>query len=263
MKYRIYIDETGNADLGSSDNPNHRFLSLTGVIVSLAYAHDVLQPEIEALKHEFFDSHADDPVVLHRKDMVNRRGRFLALKDPEVEDAFNARLLARLQHWEYQVLTVLMDKKEHAEKYQTWKFDPYHYCLAVLMERYFFFLDHRNARGDVMIESRGTNLDRRLSGSFRGLMESGTEFIQAECFQRRFTSKEIKIRAKHFNVAGLQLADLLAHPSRRDILHRLGLLQVDAPTPARIFGDRIIGILAGKYEQYNGEVMGSGLKKLP
>ena len=28
MKYRIYIDETGNPDLDSSDNPNHRFLSL-------------------------------------------------------------------------------------------------------------------------------------------------------------------------------------------------------------------------------------------
>ncbi len=31
-KYRIYIDEVGNPDLGSSDDPNHRFLSLTGVI---------------------------------------------------------------------------------------------------------------------------------------------------------------------------------------------------------------------------------------
>ena len=31
-KYRMYIDEVGNPNLGSSDNPNHRFLSLTGVL---------------------------------------------------------------------------------------------------------------------------------------------------------------------------------------------------------------------------------------
>ena len=35
MKYRIYIDEVGNPDLASSENPNHRFLSLTGVILEL------------------------------------------------------------------------------------------------------------------------------------------------------------------------------------------------------------------------------------
>jgi hypothetical protein len=33
-KHRIYIDEVGNPDLESSDDPNHRFLSLTGVIHS-------------------------------------------------------------------------------------------------------------------------------------------------------------------------------------------------------------------------------------
>ena len=36
-KYRIYIDETGNSDLKSSDEPNHRYLSLTGVIITLEY----------------------------------------------------------------------------------------------------------------------------------------------------------------------------------------------------------------------------------
>jgi len=33
MKYTMYIDEVGNSDLASSENPLHRFLSLTGVIV--------------------------------------------------------------------------------------------------------------------------------------------------------------------------------------------------------------------------------------
>lgn len=54
MKYRIYIDETGNADLDSSDNPNHRFLSLTGVILDVEYIDHTVHLEMEELKRAFF-----------------------------------------------------------------------------------------------------------------------------------------------------------------------------------------------------------------
>ena len=47
MKYRMYIDEVGNSDLGASDNPNHRYLSLTGVIFDLIYVQEVVFPEVE------------------------------------------------------------------------------------------------------------------------------------------------------------------------------------------------------------------------
>jgi hypothetical protein len=37
MKYRMYVDEVGNSDMNSSDNPLHRFLSLSGIILELEY----------------------------------------------------------------------------------------------------------------------------------------------------------------------------------------------------------------------------------
>lgn len=43
-KYRLYVDEVGNADLKSSDNPNHRFLSLTGVILELNHVSQTVYP---------------------------------------------------------------------------------------------------------------------------------------------------------------------------------------------------------------------------
>lgn len=49
-KYRIYIDEVGNNDLESSDNPNHRYLSLTGLIFELNYVKDIVTPSLEKLK---------------------------------------------------------------------------------------------------------------------------------------------------------------------------------------------------------------------
>lgn len=57
IKYRIYIDEVGNSDLNSSDNPNHRFLSLTGLIFDLNYIKNIVVPEIDNFKKKFFPNH--------------------------------------------------------------------------------------------------------------------------------------------------------------------------------------------------------------
>ncbi len=57
----MYVDEVGNADLGSSDDPNHRYLSLTGVVIALDHVESVVHPQMEALKATYFGSHPDDP----------------------------------------------------------------------------------------------------------------------------------------------------------------------------------------------------------
>jgi len=73
MKYRIYIDEVGNPDLERSDNPNHRFLSPTGVILELGHVESIVHPQMETLKAKYFRSHPDEPVIFHRKEMVNAK----------------------------------------------------------------------------------------------------------------------------------------------------------------------------------------------
>ena len=108
-KYRLYVDEVGNSDLESSDNPNHRFLSLTGIIISLDYVREVIHPEMEAMKAKYFDSHPDEPVILHRKELLNAKPPFQALKDQQVRKTFDKDLLNRLRQWEYTVITVCLD----------------------------------------------------------------------------------------------------------------------------------------------------------
>lgn len=147
MKYRLYVDEVGNPDLESSDNPNHRFLSLTGVILELDYVQEVMHPQIEALKVKYFRSHPDEPLIFHRKELLNAKPPFEALRDSEVRRRFDSDLLACLREWEYVVISVCIDKKKHKETYSTWRYDPYHYCLAVLLERFVFFLKRVNATG--------------------------------------------------------------------------------------------------------------------
>lgn len=258
-KYRIYIDEVGNNDLNSSDNPNHRYLSLTGLIFELNYVKDIVTPLLEKLKHKYFPYHPDEPVILHRKELVNKKYPFSSLKDEKIEEEFNSEFLKLLSDLDYVVVSVLIDKMEHKVKYQTWKYDPYHYCMEIILERYFFFLESVKAVGDVMVESRGGKEDIRLKKSYSRIFEKGTQFIEAERLQKRLTSKELKVKPKMLNIACLQLADLVAHPSRRYMFRKYGINE----GKSFVFGDKIIEVIEKKYYKGVSGIEGYGIKLLP
>jgi hypothetical protein len=109
--------------------------------------------------------------------------------------------------------------------------------------------------GDAMAESRGGNEDTRLKETFARLLAQGTEYLAPERFQEVLTSKQLKISPKSRNVCGLQVADLLAHPSRNEMLREQGLLR-KGPAP---FAERIIALLQGKYYRDRGRVFGKKL----
>lgn len=169
MKVRMYIDEVGNRGLADLRNPNNRYLSLTGVIIELDHVQHVVYPEMEAIKRRFFQSHPDDPVIFHRKELVNKRPPFAALRDEDVEQRFNLSLLELLSRWDFTVITTVIDKLKLVEQYAAWRYDPYHYCLKILVERFVRWLERNHLRGDVLAESRGGKEDRRLMDSFRRL----------------------------------------------------------------------------------------------
>jgi len=260
MKYRLYVDEVGNSDLRASTDPNHRYLSLTGVIMELEYVRTTVFPAVEALKSRYFDSHPDDPLILHRKELVNKRYPFQNLRDAATEAAFNDELLSLLRGLDYTVITTVIDKLEHQHRYAVWRYDPYHYCLAVLVERYVLWLEQREAIGDVMAESRGGKEDRRLKDSFARLYEEGTDYVRPTKLAKYLTSKQLKVKPKSNNIAGLQIADLIAHPSFRATQAR----RFNKPLPAN-FGGTVAAILeASKYHRSpSGRINGWGRKWLP
>ncbi len=258
-KFRIYIDEVGNNDLDSSNNPNHRYLSLTGIIFELDYVKKIVTPQLSSLKEKYFEPHPDEPIIFHRKELVNKKYPFQSLRNPDIEHKFNNDLLTLLKNFEFTVISVLIDKKEHKIKYSTWKYDPYHYCMEIILERFFFFLENNDALGDVMIESRGGKEDMRLKKSYSRIFEKGTHFVEAERLNKRLTSKELKVKPKMLNIAGLQLADLVAHPSRR-MMFRVYNIEEGKKYP---FGEKIISVIKTKYYKGKDGIEGYGIKLLP
>jgi hypothetical protein len=260
--YRIYVDEVGTHDLTHADDPNQRFLSLTGVVFESDHTLNVLRPEMDQIKREFFQHDPDEPIILHRKEIVNKIPPFDRLRDPEIEQRFNTTLLSALARWDYVVITVVIDKRAHRDQYQVWHYHPYHYCLSVLLERFILLLHYGDHRGDVMVESRGGNEDRKLKDSYSRLYLRGTDNIPLERWQERLVSCELKVKPKTANIAGLQLADLIAHPSRREVLIEHQLIVDDRDT----FGDQVCAILCqSKYHRNRrtGEIEGYGKKLLP
>lgn len=260
MKYRLYIDEVGNPDLNSSVDLRHRYLSLTGVILELEYVRSTFFPKLEAIKRSYFDSHPDEPVILHRKELVNKKPPFTSLRDIDTEKRFNRDILKMIRETEYEVLTVVIDKLRHKQRYTVWRYDPYHYCLAILLERYVLWLERKGQIGDVMAESRGGKEDRRLKNSFQKVYDAGTDYIFPDQIQSRLTSKQLKVKPKSINVAGLQLADLIAHPAFKAAQARRNKQKLP-----QTFGGKISEILEGtKYiRRPDGNIEGWGRKWLP
>lgn len=263
MIYRLYIDEVGNHDLRSSDNPNERFLTLFGVWVEKNDIISVIQPQMREIKYEFFQQDPDEPIIFHRKKISRFQGPFKVLySDAEKRLEFGDRMLKAYEEWPYTAVAVTIDKREHVQKYSVWHYEPYHYCLEVLLERYVLFLHYGGHRGDVMVEARFPTVDRKLASSYHSIYEKGTKHIPPDIIQSTLTSSRLKIKEKRQDIAGLQLADLLAHPAQYDVLREFGLVEEQKSE----YGRKVAQILNdSKYnrEARTGTIVGYGKKLLP
>lgn len=229
-------------------------------MLELAYVEEVFVPELERLKKSYFGGHPDDPIILHRSEIVKFDPPFEVLRDPSICRRFNEELLEHLDRWTYTVFTVTLDKVAFAEAYRATRPDPYHRSLEVLTSRFATWLEERDAVGDVMAESRGGSEDRRLKESFRQVHSTAQTLYPASAVASRLTSRELKVKPKMANIGGLQLTDLIAHPAL------LASIDERAGNPRRdSFGGRLISLLDGqKYARSgDGQIVGVGRMWIP
>ncbi len=161
-------------------------------------------------------SHHRSPVILHRREMVRGEPPFQVLKnDPFLAMEFERRWMELIVSSQFLTIGGAIDKDAHKKKYVVWQHDPYHYCLELLVERFVKWLSRHNFVGDVVIEARSKYADKRLKRAYHRVYQNGNNAITAEQAQNRLISGELKFHSKREDVAGLQLADSLAHPTLR------------------------------------------------
>jgi hypothetical protein len=246
-RYRLYFDESGDHTYKALEETARRYLGLTGIIVECDEYRLTFQPDLEALKQRHFPHDPDDgQVVLHRESIINKRHVFGRLRDPAIEAAFDADLLRFLQQQDYAIITVVIDKRAHVGRFGPDAFDPYHSCIDALLERYCGFLHSRGGHGDVMGESRGGREDRALKEAFNHVVGAGNQHCSRDYFADVLTSAELKLKPKPANVAGLQVADILAHPCKFALLRQEGLVEGSGSA----FAERISACVAEKYNRW-------------
>lgn len=258
-RYRLYVDESGDHVFNKLDEPSHRYLCLLGAWFR---GGDYLpfHGELETLKQRHFPHSPDEPLILHREDIVARRRSFWRLRDSERRAAFDEDLLGLLQHTRFTAVAVVIDKLRLREAYPT-PAHPYHLAIGFLLQRYCGFLNHVSRQGDVMAESRGGREDSLLKDSYSRVYERGAWMFRPEVFQQGLTSHELKLKPKTANVAGLQLADLLVKPIKNMVLAD----RWQAQHPLSSFEERLVAVVKAKLNRhlYDGRIEGYGTVFFP
>jgi hypothetical protein len=259
-RYRLYLDESGDHVFRETQELSHRFLALLGCwFRNPDYVR--FHQALEALKYNHLPHHPDEPVILHREDMVNARRAFKILRDEGKRKAFDADLLQLIQQAQFKMVVVVIDKQALKSAYGNAAAHPYHLALGFLLQRYVGYLNHINRVGDVMAEARGGKEDRLLAESYTRIYEGGVWMTRANAFQAALSSRQLKLKDKRANIAGLQLADMLAYPVKLWVLHQYGLAE---PGPTT-FGHRLMEVARSKFNShlYDGQVEGYGFVLFP
>ena len=258
QRYRLYLDESGDHVFHDEERlaePGHRYLALVGCWFAQGEMYLTFQRALEDLKQTHFPHSPDEPVILHRKDIINCSGPFWRLRDPDKRAAFDEALCALIAASDFTICGACIDKLSLKQNYRD-PFHPYHLALGYLLQRYCGWLNHLNRSGDVMAESRGGQEDGRLKNAYDHIWTHGDMYHVSDFYRRVLTSKEAKLKKKSENTAGLQLADLLARAVRDDILSEYG-----KPVEALgAFDARLLGVVQGKYNRqlYDGRIQGYG-----
>lgn len=183
------------------------------------------------------------------------------MHDNHLRAEFDARFAALIAEVPAPAFTVSIDKQRHLEKYKVWQFNPYHYVMTCLLERFVQWLERTGNIGDVMGEARNPTHDAQLRRAFRFFHKNGTPWVKAATVQKHLLSKELRLEHKTANIAGLQLADGLAHPAHRSF--KFEKLGQPIPDDYGAFLARLLKRQIYDRSPFNGKTEGYGRKWLP
>jgi len=115
MNYRLYLDESGDHSSSDPEEIGKRYLGLAGVVFRRDH-YDEFRVRLEDLKRKHLNYDVDDPPILHREDIVHKRGAFWVLSEETKRRAFDEDLINVIRASQFRLIAVVVDKVEHGKK---------------------------------------------------------------------------------------------------------------------------------------------------
>jgi hypothetical protein len=239
----LFLDESGDHSLTKID-PQYPMFVLAGCVFELSYYEKVVEPEVSKFKKELL---GNDKIILHTEDITHNKNGFERVVEPVFRKTFYEKANSLLDRLNYKILACAIKKDEHFKKYGLAAIDPYMLSLDCIVERLVFELEEINQTGIIIAESRNSILDNELELAFLNLKVQGTSYVSASKVKKVVT--QLSIKDKKENIAGLQIADLIASPIGREIVGKRN--QIDYK------------VIEKKYRNKDGKFLGYGLVVLP
>lgn len=240
----LFLDESGDHSLTKID-PQYPVFVLGGIIAERAYAEGEMTAQVNAFKRELFGR---EDIILHTADITRNKNGFERMKEPAFRQQFYNRLNDLMKSLDYKVVACAIKKDIHLARYGLGAVDPYMYSLEVLVERFCFEIGHNYRGGLIAAEKRSPTLDHQLDIAWLNLKISGSTYLKASQIEYRVA--DLVSRPKSDNIAGLQLADLVATPIGRFVMGK----------PTR----EDFAVIESKFRcRWDGDYAGYGLVILP
>lgn len=201
--YVVYVDESGDHSLASVDKDYPVFVLALCIFHKRHYAEKIV-PAVEKLKFNYF---GHDSVVLHENEISKQKGAFAFLAHRPTRDTFMAGLTSIMDASNFILIACVVDKAR-LNRAAGSASNPYHIALGMGLEALRGFLAEKGqdaVKTHVVVECRGKKEDAELELEFRRICDGDNPGNRVLPFDVVFADKKT-------NLAGLQLADLVARP---------------------------------------------------
>lgn len=201
--YVVYVDESGDHSLESVD-PDYPIFVLAFCVFHKRHYSEKIIPAVEKLKFNYF---GHDSVVLHEHEIRKQKGVFAFLSHHPTRIEFMDKLSSIMDASNFILIGCVVDKARLSRTEGT-NSNPYHIALGVCMESLRNFLAEKGQdqlQTHVVVECRGKKEDAELELEFRRICDGENAGNRQLPFSVVFADKKT-------NLAGLQLADLVARP---------------------------------------------------
>ena len=201
--YVVYVDESGDHSLASID-PDYPVFVLALCVFHKRHYSEKIIPAVEKLKFNYF---GHDSVVLHENEIRKQKGHFAFLSHLPTRKEFMSRLSSIMDASNFILIACVVDKARVSSRAGEAS-NPYHIALGICLEALRGFLAEKGQdqlKTHVVVECRGKKEDSELELEFRRICDGDNP-------GNRHLPFDIVFADKKTNLAGLQLADLVARP---------------------------------------------------
>ncbi len=202
--YVVYVDESGDHSLVNIDADYPVFVLALCVFHKRHYSEKII-PAVEKLKFNYFGHNS---VVLHEHEIRKQKGDFAFLSHLPTRNEFVGRLSSIMEASNFILIACVVDKARLSRRSEGAMTNPYHIALGICLDALYSFLAEKNQhqlQTHVVVECRGKKEDSELELEFRRICDGDNT-------GNRHLPFDIVFADKKTNLAGLQLADLVARP---------------------------------------------------